>query len=96
MLDYSENSQIERVTFLHELGILEYLQNKMNKELHFFAPNRLAEIISTFTGIKQTTLVSYLNPIYSKGVDMKNNPLDENKIKKVRNKLHDIGFDSLA
>lgn len=91
-LDYSNNSQAERIVFLHELGILEYLQNKMNKELHGFSANKLAEIISTFTNIEQKTAQSYLNPMITKDNNQKNNPLSKNNLEKVKNKLKDIGF----
>lgn len=93
-LDYSNNSKVERIVFLHELGILDFLQEKMKKELHYFSPNKLAEIISTFTDIQQRTVQPMLHPIFEKGVNQKNNPLTENNLIKVKNKLKDIGFNS--
>lgn len=93
-LDYSDNSQAERIVFLHELGILEYLQHKMNKELHGFSANKLAEIISTFTGIEQSTAQPYLNPIFTKDAIQKNNPLTKINLEKVKNKLKNIGFNT--
>ena len=91
-LDYSDSTQAERIVFLKELGILDYLQDKINKELHGFSVNKLAEVISTFTEITQTTAQSYLNPMYSKSVDQKNNPLTNNNLKDVKEKLIKIGF----
>jgi len=91
-LDYSDNSQAERIVFLYELGILKYLEDKMINELHRFSANKLAEIISTFTGIDQKTAQSYLNPIYSTRVIQDNNPLTKKNLEKVKNKLKDIGF----
>jgi len=93
-LDYSNNSQAERIVFLHELGILEFLENKMTKELHGFSANKLAEIISTFTNIEQKTAQSYLNPIFTKDTIQKNNPLTNNNLEKVKNKLKNIGFNN--
>ena len=93
-LDYSGNNNPEKIVFLHELGILDFLQEKMNNELHYFNANKLAEIVSTFTDIKQGTAQPMLNPIFSKGIKEKNNPLTEYNLKKVKNKLKDIGFNN--
>jgi hypothetical protein len=93
-LDYSNNPRNEKIVFLHELGILDYLQEKMNNESVYFSPNKLAEIISTFTGIEQKTAQSYLNPIFSIYAKQKNNPLNSKTLKRVKNKLKDIGFNT--
>ncbi len=93
-LDYSSNLGTEKIVFLHELGVLEYLQNKMIEELHGFSANKLAEILSTFTGIEQTTAQSYLSPMFNKDNVQRNNPLSENSLVKVRNKLKNIGFNT--
>jgi hypothetical protein len=92
-INYSNNSLAERIVFMQELGILDYLSIKMNKELHNFSANKLAEIVSTFSGISQSTAQSYLNPIFSKGVDQQKSPLTAKTLKKVRDKLGNIGFD---
>lgn len=94
-LDYSNNSQTERIVFLQKLGILDYLQKKMIDELHGFSANKLAEIISTFTGIEQKTAQSYLNPMFTKDAIQKNNPLTKTNLEKVNNKMKDIGFNTL-
>ena len=91
-LDYSNNVNSERIVFLSELGILDYLQNKMNVKLHGCSVNKLAEVVSKFTGVPQSTVQSYLNPMFSKGVDQNNNPATPKNINKVKNKLKDIGF----
>ncbi|KAF0237325.1 MAG: hypothetical protein FD181_1891 [Prolixibacteraceae bacterium] len=91
--DYSNNSMAERIVFMQELGILDYLSTKMQKEFHNFAANKLAEIVSIFSGISQITAQSYLNPIFSKGVDRQKNPVTTKNLKKVRDKLGKIGFD---
>lgn len=93
-LDYSDNTQAERIVFLHELGILEFLQSKMNKELHGSSANKLAEIVSTFTNIEQKTAQSYLNPMFTKDAIQKNNPITKTNLEKVRNKLKNIGFNT--
>lgn len=95
ILDYSDNSQAEQIVFLHELKILDFLQEKMKVEHYGFSTNKMAEIVSTFTGIKQSYVQSMLNPIFSKRVDQKNNPLTENNLKNVREKLMKIGFNNI-
>ena len=92
VLDYSNNLNAEKIVFLSELGILDYLQKKMNHKLHACSINKLAEVVSTFTGVPQRTVQSYLNPMFSKGVDQNNNPNTPKNIEKVKNKLKNIGF----
>jgi len=93
-LNYSNNNSAEKIVFLYELGILDYLQDKMNKELHGYSTNKLAEIVSTFSGVAYGTAQSYLNPMFSKGVDQSNNPATPGNIEKVKNKLMKIGFNT--
>lgn len=90
-IDYSNNPKIERIVFLHELGILDYLQNKMTQELGYFSPNKLSEILSTFTDIQYKTVQPYINPMYS-DAHQKNNPLTEKNVSKVVEKLNRLGF----
>lgn len=91
-LDYSNNSKAERIVFLYELGILDYLEKKMITELHGFSANKLAEIVSTFTDIGQGTAQPMLNPMYTKDINNKNNPLSEDNLKTVKQKLMKMGF----
>lgn len=91
-VDYSDNKILERIIFLYELGILEFLEKKMRSELHNFSANKLSEILSSFMGVGQTTLQSYLNPIYSKDSDQSNNPLKSQKLEIVKAKLLSMGF----
>ena len=91
-LDYSKNNRSDKIVFLHELGILDYLQDKMSKELHGFSANKLAEIISTFTDIQQATAQPMLNPMFTKDVAQKNNPLTEKNLINIKEKLMNIGF----
>ena len=92
VLDYSNNLNAEKIVFLAELGILDYLQKKMNDKLHGCSINKLAEVVSTFTGVPQSTVQSYLNPMFSKGADQSNNPATPKNREKVKNKLKNIGF----
>ena len=88
-IDYSDNSDAEKIIFMRELGILDYLkkQQPFNTSI-----NKLAEVISAFTGINQTTAQSYLNPIFSKGVDQSKSPLSEKNLKAVAEKLMKMGY----
>lgn len=91
-LDYADKSLIKRIVFLYELGVLDYLQNKMLKELNGFSACKLAEIVSTFSGIKYSTGQTYLNPIYSNDKNQKNYPLTKDSTEDIKNKLMKIGF----
>ena len=93
-IDYSDNKIAERIVFLKELGVLDFFERKMKDEMNFFASNKLAEILSSFMGVSQKTIQSYINPIFSPNVDQKNNPCTERNIKKVKKKINDIGLNS--
>lgn len=87
--DFSDSSGAEKIVFLYELGVLDFLF----KTLPFSTSiNKLAQVISAFTGIKQTTAQSYLNPIFSIGVDQAKSPLSEKNIKSVTEKLMKMGY----
>ncbi len=88
-LDYSGNPDAEKIVFLHELGILNYLRKQQPFSL---STNKLAEVVSSFTGINQTTAQSYLNPIFSKGVDKSKSPLTDKNLKTVSEKLLKMGL----
>lgn len=90
LIDYSDSSVAEKIIFLHQVGILDYL-----KKLSPFnsSTNKLAEYLSAITNEKPTTLQSYLNPINNPTTSQKNNPLNSNSaVKKVSGKLNNIGF----
>ena len=92
LLDFAKNSVAERIVIMKELGILDYLENKMIQESVVFSANKLAGLLSSFTNVSQKTLQSYLNPIISKGVSDRNNPLTDANIQKAQLKLLKIGF----
>ncbi len=87
--DLSDTKSTEKIIYLHELGILDFLEkNGFN-----YSKNSLATVISAFTGIKQETAQSYLNPINNSSSIQKNNPLNRKKnVEKIRKKLNDLGF----
>lgn len=90
LIDYSDTSCGEKIIFLHQVGILDYLKKLSPFNLSI---NKLAEYLSAITGENATTLQSYINPIFSPTSGQKNNPLNSNSaVKKVSIKLADIGF----
>lgn len=88
-VDYSDTKASEKIVFLHQLGIINYLRTKSPFNA---STNKLAEVISAFTGIPQTTAQSYINPIISKDVIGKNNPLKEKCMTIVKQKLTNMGY----
>jgi len=89
-LDFSAPKGTEKIIMLHQLGILDFLKEK---EPFNLSTNALASVISGITGEKREVMQSYLNPIFSKNVSQKNNPLKtESTVKKIKNKLILIGY----
>ncbi|WP_139178004.1 hypothetical protein [Draconibacterium orientale] len=91
LINLSNSNDAMKVVYLHELGILDFLKEKMHKEMNF-SVNNMAQVISAFTSIDVTTAQPYLNPIYSSGVDQKKNPLKPKNIERAWQKLSDLGF----
>lgn len=89
-IDFSETKGTEKIIFLKQLGIFDFLR----KQQPFNASkNALASAISGVTGIKASTVQSYINPINNLEADQKNNPLNTEKtVQKVNNKLLSIGY----
>ena len=74
--DFSNSSAIEKVIYLHKLGVLDFLRKK-SPFIH--STNKLAEYLSAITGEKSSTLQSNINPIYSTQTDQNRNPLNKEK-----------------
>lgn len=90
LIDLSGASCTEKVIFLHEVGVLDYLRTLSPFNL---STNKLAEFLSAITGDKPESIQSYINPIYSQNVNQKNNPLNSTSaVNKVSNKLSNMGF----
>lgn len=89
-LDFSAPRGTEKIIMLHQLGILDFLKEK---EPFNLSTNALASVISWITGEKREVMQSYLNPIFSKNVSQKNNPLKtKSTVKKIKHKLILIGY----
>lgn len=90
VLDLSDTDGKEKVIYLHELGILQFLKDQ---EPFVSSTYSLAQALSAVTGIPANTLVSYINPIFSKTTAQGNNPLNNTKkVERVKLALAKIGF----
>ena len=90
IIDLSIEKNTEKIILLHQLGIIEFLNNK---EPFNTSVNKLAIIISAITGIKPTTTQSYLNPMLNENTDQKSNPLNTTKsVEKIKQKLLSINY----
>lgn len=89
-IDLSGSSATEKIIYLHKLGVIDYLKSK---QPFLSSTNSLATILSAIIDEKPGTIQSMINPILSKKVDEKNNPLNSPKpVAKVIKQLNDIGF----
>lgn len=90
LLDLSDTNNKEKIIYLHELGVFNFLREK---EPFNYSTNKLAQVISALTGIKSTTVQSYINPMVNTSTHQKNNPLKNIESKeKVKNALINIGY----
>ncbi len=88
-VDLSDTSTSEKIIYLHELGIIDFLRSQFE---YGTSNNNLASIISSFTGSKPRTIQSYINPINNKSVDQKKSPLSNSKkVEEIRLKLIELG-----
>jgi hypothetical protein len=55
----------ERIIAMHLLGVLKFLYDKPELK----NPNKVASAVRAFTGLKQETVQSYINPVFSNDVD---------------------------
>jgi hypothetical protein len=89
-LDLSDTKAKEKIIYLKELGIFDFLRTK---QPFIQSTSRLATILSAITGEKYSTLQSYINPIVSPSVEQGNNPYNNKKtVEKVKKQIIHIGF----
>jgi hypothetical protein len=89
-IDLSDTSTIEKIIYLHKLGVVSLLRSKRPFNT---SVNSLATVLSAITGAGTSTIQSYLNPMLSINVDQNKNPLNSEKpVNKVQKQLNDIGF----
>ncbi|CAL65249.1 hypothetical protein [Christiangramia forsetii] len=89
-IELNTSNMSEKIVYLEELGVIDFL-----KSLEPFntSTNALAHAVSSFTGIKPSTVQSYLNPMNNSTLNQKNNPLTKKRLEKIRLELEKIGFD---
>lgn len=92
--DLSNTTPTEKILYLHEVGIINFL-----KDIHPFKNNinRLARLFSAITGEKQSTISSTLNAIINNPDSTKNpyNTQKKDSLNKVLAELKKIGFDPI-
>ena len=89
-IDLSDTSTTEKIIYLKKLGVLDFLKDQ---QPFLSSTNKLATVLSAITGAKPTTIQSMINPIFSKNIENKNNPLNSVKtVKKVEHRLIDIDY----
>lgn len=84
-LDLSNTSAVEKIIYLNELGVIDFLKSK-----HEFigSTNLMATFLSAITGEKPTTLQTSLNRLINKDAEDKNHPYRTIKtVEKVRQSL---------
>jgi hypothetical protein len=86
--DYGNEKDIDKVRFLIEMGLVDYL----SKNYFTHSASSLATALSGVTGIKHSTLKGYLNA-YLSTPENKQNPMnDSKKVGVIQMKLKAIGF----
>ncbi|MGO4819735.1 hypothetical protein [Flavobacterium sp. W22_SRS_FP1] len=89
-IDLSGTSATEKIIYLQKLGIIDFLKRK---QPFLSSTNSLATVLSAVTGSKASTIQPMINPILSKKVDDRNNPMNSTKtVIKVESQLINIGF----
>ncbi len=84
------NSTIEKIIFLYQLGVIDYLKSIGS---HGYSTNAIATLLSAFINEKSGTIQSYLNPIDNKDVSQRNNPLNnKERVKKINLQIIELGF----
>jgi hypothetical protein len=87
-IDYCDEKDIDKVRFLIEMGVVDYLSENHLKH----SVSSLATALTSVTGIKHSTLKGYLNA-YLSTPDNRQNPMnDSKKVGVIQVKLKAIGF----
>lgn len=92
LIDFSNSKGTEKIIYLKELGILDFIQKKHPH----LSVNGIANLLSAITGEHTTTLQPYINPIINSKNDQRKNPYNSEKtVSKVRNKLIELNIKKL-
>lgn len=89
-LDLSDAKAVEKIIYLNELGIIDFLRTKTKAGI---SNNSLASILSGITGIKADTIKPSLNRLSSNDkLDIRHPYYNEKTVAKVRTFLAKLGF----
>lgn len=89
-LDLSDAKAVEKIIYLNELGIIDFLRTKTKAGI---SNNSLASILSGITGIKADTIKPSLNRLSSNDkLDIRQPYYNEKTVAKVRTFLAKLGF----
>jgi hypothetical protein len=89
-IDLSNTKAVDKILYLQKLGVIDFLRLKQPFNT---SVNSLATVFSAITGEKPETLQPMLNPMLSKKVADKNNPLNSiTAVDRVESRLINIGF----
>ena len=66
----------QKIIYLNELGVIDYL---LNKQPFNTSVNSLAAVLSPILGENTTTIQSYLNPLINKDTSSHNHPYSSKK-----------------
>jgi hypothetical protein len=89
-LDLSDSSAVEKIIYLNELGIIDFLRTKTKAGI---SNGGLASVLSGITGIKAETIKPSLNRLSNNDTDDKNHPYRTQKtVDKIKLFLSQLGF----
>ncbi len=89
-LDLSDAKAVEKIIYLNELGIIDFLRAKTKAGI---SNNSLASILSGITGIKADTIKPSLNRLSSNDIlDNKHPYYTKKTVAKIKKSLENLGF----
>lgn len=90
LLDLSDTSGVDKIIYLQQLGIIDFLRTK---QPFISVPDKVAQVVSAITGIKLDTVRPMVRPILNNDFAEQRNPLNSKKaVERVKDKLINIGF----
>ncbi|HSD06963.1 hypothetical protein [Flavobacterium sp.] len=88
LLDLSESKPIDKIAYLYESGIIDFLHKKDGRP---HTVNSIATLLSAITGEKANTIQSAINPFINTLSSSKSKPA-ESTLNKAKAKIIDLGF----
>lgn len=89
-IDLSDSSGVQKIIYLNELGIIDFLRTKTKAGI---SNGGLASVLSGITGLKPGTIKSSLNRLSNKDIADHRHPYYTKKtVDKIKKNLNDLGF----